>query len=41
MVDTDLITIALTPITFKDFPIENQGMDLNVDNILNLMILLL
>ena len=35
MVDTDSTTIAPTPITFKDVPIENQGMDLNVDNVLN------
>ncbi|WJX83794.1 hypothetical protein P8452_66428 [Trifolium repens] len=32
-VDTDSTTP--TPITFEDVPIENQGMDLNVDNVLN------
>ncbi|WJX13388.1 hypothetical protein P8452_03779 [Trifolium repens] len=32
-VDTDPSTP--TPITFEDVPIENQGMDLNIDNVLN------
>lgn len=35
MVDKDSITISPTPITFKDIPIENQGMDLNVNTVLN------
>jgi len=35
MVDTDSTTIAHIPITFEDVPIENQGMDLNIDNVLN------
>ncbi|MCI91666.1 hypothetical protein A2U01_0112960, partial [Trifolium medium] len=35
MVDMDSTTIAPTPIIFEDVPIENHGMDLNVDNVLN------
>lgn len=35
LVDTYLTTIAPTPITFADVPIENQGMYLNVNNVLN------
>ncbi|KAI5418560.1 hypothetical protein KIW84_042982 [Lathyrus oleraceus] len=35
MVDTYSTTIAPTPITFADVPIENQGMYLNVNNVLN------
>lgn len=34
-VDSGSTTIAHTLITFEDVPIENQGMDLNVDNVLN------
>ncbi|GAA0148830.1 hypothetical protein LIER_08165 [Lithospermum erythrorhizon] len=35
MVNTDSTTTASTPIIFDDSPIENQGMDLNVENVLN------
>ncbi|GAA0152797.1 hypothetical protein LIER_37563 [Lithospermum erythrorhizon] len=35
MVDTGSTTIAPTPIIFNDAPIENQGMNLNVNNALN------
>lgn len=31
----DSTTITLTPSTFEDVPIENQGMDLSIDNVLN------
>ncbi|KAI5437882.1 hypothetical protein KIW84_023848 [Lathyrus oleraceus] len=35
MVDTYSTTISSTHITFKNVPIKNQDMDLNVDNVLN------
>lgn len=35
MVNIDSTTITPTPITFEDVQIENKGMGLNVDNVLN------
>src|SRR4051812_282068 len=35
MVDMDSTNIAPTRITFEDVPIQNQGMYLNVNNVLN------